>query len=209
MFDKNVQVNFDSMTAKLLIVEDDELYASTLKRRLSKHAFDCAIATSKSDALLYGKQITPDVVLLDMHLAGESGLTIIKPLRASAPKAKIILLTGYASIATAVEAIKLGADDYLAKPVDTTTLLNTIGNIGHSLVNKSGSKLAGNAEHIRVDEHVFVPDTLSSEQIAWEHIHQVLRANDGNVSAAARQLSMHRRTLQRKLKKRPSFTDKS
>lgn len=204
------------MTTQLLIVEDDELYASTLKRRLTKHSFVCALAGNKSDALLLSKQLSPDVILLDMHLAGESGLSIIKPLRASVPKAKIILLTGYASIATAVEAIKLGADDYLAKPVDTTTLLNTIGNSGSqagadtgiSAGSNAGFKAGAIASQIQ-EEHVVVPETLSSEQLEWEHIHQVLKANDGNVSAAARQLSMHRRTLQRKLKKRPSFAEKS
>tara|TARA_Y100000034_G_C6739267_1_gene327943 strand:- start:26 stop:643 length:618 start_codon:yes stop_codon:yes gene_type:complete len=205
------------MTTQLLIVEDDELYASTLKRRLTKHSFVCALARNKSDALLLSKQLSPDVILLDMHLAGESGLSIIKPLRASVPKAKIILLTGYASIATAVEAIKLGADDYLAKPVDTTTLLNTIGNAGTKVGADTGINAGCNAgfnagamaSQFQQEEHVVMPETLSSEQLEWEHIHQVLKANDGNVSAAARQLSMHRRTLQRKLKKRPSFADKS
>lgn len=201
------------MTTQILIVEDDELYASTLKRRLTKHSFVCALAGNKSDALLLSKQLSPDVILLDMHLAGESGLSIIKPLRASVPKAKIILLTGYASIATAVEAIKLGANDYLAKPVDTTTLLNTIGNSGSQAGADTGINAGFNAgamaSQFQQEEHVVVPETLSSEQLEWEHIHQVLKANDGNVSAAARQLSMHRRTLQRKLKKRPSFADKS
>lgn len=171
---------------KLLIVEDDHFYGATLARRLTKQDYLCEVAEDKSSALLVAKSFQPDVILLDMHLNGDSGLTLIEPFKASLPDTKIILLTGYASIATAVEAIKLGADDYLAKPVDTSTLVATI--------------LGKKPQTIEIEES----DTLSPEQIEWEHINQVLKANKGNVSAAARQLSMHRRTLQRKLQKRPS-----
>jgi two-component system response regulator RegA len=96
-------------------------------------------------------------------------------------------LTGFASIATAVEAIKLGADDYLSKPVDSQTLLAALNNCRVNSVD-----VDANSE-----------DTLSAEQVEWQHIQQVLKANQGNISATARQLSMHRRTLQRKLQKRP------
>jgi len=175
---------------KALIVEDDEVFASSLQRRLTKHQYECQHTDNCSDALLLCRQFVPDVILLDMHLDGDSGLRIIAPMRNSLPNARIILLTGYASIATAVESIKLGADEYLAKPADTQTLLSAI---------------TGTTSR-RISEQV--PETLSSEQIEWEHIQQVLKFNDGNVSAAARQLSMHRRTLQRKLKKRPSTSTK-
>lgn len=173
---------------KVLIVEDDIVFASSLKKRLLKNNCQCTTAHNCSDALLQCRQSSPDIVLLDMHLDGDSGLRIITPIKNALPECKIILLTGYASIATAVEAIKLGADDYLAKPVDTKTLLSAI----------TGKPTTPIAED-RAEQ-------LTSEQIEWEHIQQVLKFNDGNVSAAARQLSMHRRTLQRKLQKRPNFS---
>lgn len=178
------------MTKKVLIIEDDDVFASSLKRRLTKQDFDCQWVENCSDALLSARNYIPDVILLDMYLDGDSGLRIIEPLRNILPKVRIILLTGFASIATAVEAIKLGADDYLAKPVDSQTLLSAI----------NGQKAAP------VEEEE--PELMSQEQMEWEHIQQVLKFNDGNVSAAARQLSMHRRTLQRKLKKKPTFTTK-
>ncbi|TPH13477.1 response regulator transcription factor [Litorilituus lipolyticus] len=172
---------------KLLIVEDDEIFANTLKRRLEKHGYDCLHVDNNNDALLACHRHMPDFILLDMKLAQETTLNIITPLRKLRPNSRIILLTGFASIATAVEAIKLGADDYLAKPVDTQTLLATLSD------SKAGAiELADDNEQ-----------TLSAEQVEWQHIQQVLKANQGNISATARQLSMHRRTLQRKLQKKP------
>jgi two-component system response regulator RegA len=176
---------------KLLIVEDDIIFANTLKRRLTKHSFDCVHVETNSDALLACHRHKPDYVLLDMKLSQETTLNIISPIRQLCPKSRIILLTGFASIATAVEAIKLGADDYLTKPLDTQTLLAALNE------SKAGEVLT----NIEVDG-----GTLSTEQVEWQHIQQVLKANEGNISATARQLSMHRRTLQRKLQKSPQST---
>lgn len=176
--------------SKLLIVEDDVIFANTLNRRLTKHGFDCVQVDNNNDALLACHRHTPDFILLDMKLAEENTLSIITPLRKLRPQSRIVLLTGFASIATAVDAIKLGADDYLSKPVDSQTLLATL----------KGSK----ALTIEVDSQS--EETLSAEQVEWQHIQQVLKANQGNISATARQLSMHRRTLQRKLQKRPNST---
>ncbi len=172
---------------KLLLVEDDTIFANTLMRRLTKHGFDCVHVETNSEALLACYSHQPSFVLLDMKLAQETTLNIITPIRQSRPKSRIILLTGFASIATAVDAIKLGADDYLTKPLDTQTLLAALNE-------SKASEISTNA---KVDG-----ETLSAEQVQWQHIQQVLKANDGNVSATARQLSMHRRTLQRKLQKR-------
>jgi len=174
-------------TKKLLIVEDDIIFANTLNRRLTKYGFDCVQVDNNTDALLACHRHMPDYMLLDMKLANENTLSIITPLRKLCPQSRIILLTGFASIATAVDAIKLGADDYLSKPVDSQTLVATLKG---SKVNTINS--ANNAEK-----------TLSAEQVEWQHIQQVLKANQGNISATARQLSMHRKTLQRKLQKRP------
>lgn len=175
---------------KLLIVEDDTMFANTLNRRLTKHGFDCVHVDNNNDALLACHRHLPDYILLDMKLVEETTLEIIKPIRKLRPNSRIILLTGFASIATAVEAIKLGADDYLAKPVDSATLLATV----------KGDKARATPSVENAEE------TLSAEQIEWQHIQQVLKVNNGNVSATARQLSMHRRTLQRKLQKRPLST---
>ncbi len=174
---------------KLLLVEDDVAFANTLKRRLEKHGYSCWQADNCNDALLTCHRYLPDYVLLDMKLHHESGLNLINPIRQLRPHARIILLTGFASIATAVDAIKLGADDYLTKPVDTQTLLAAL----------SDSKVDEQNHPVEQEETV-----LSAEQVEWEHIQQVLKFNNGNVSATARQLAMHRRTLQRKLQKRPA-----
>jgi two-component system response regulator RegA len=173
---------------KTLIVEDDIIFGNTLKRRLTKHGFDCVHVETNSDALLACHRHKPDYVLLDMKLSQETTMNIITPIRKLRPKSRIVLLTGFASIATAVDAIKLGADDYLSKPLDTQTLLSALNE------NKICDTFADTELEI---------ETLSAEQVQWEHIQQVLKANEGNVSATARQLSMHRRTLQRKLQKRP------
>lgn len=173
---------------KLLLVEDDTIFANTLMRRLTKHDFECVHAETNSEALLACHRHQPDFILLDMKLAQETTLSIIKPIRKLRTQSRIILLTGFASIATAVDAIKLGADDYLTKPLDTQTLL--------AALNES------KASDIITDADID-GQTLSAEQVQWEHIQQVLKANNGNVSATARQLSMHRRTLQRKLQKKP------
>lgn len=174
----------------LLIVEDDEVLSNTLSRRLTRYGFCCHQVFCYEDVLLSCRTHLPQVVLLDMHLGEKSALNLIKPMRNLLADSRIILITGYASIATAVEAIKKGADDYLAKPIDSKMLLQTIEGSDRELANAP-------------------VETLSSEQLEWEHLNQVLKLNDGNVSAAARQLSMHRRTLQRKLKKRPSFQGKN
>lgn len=173
---------------KLLLVEDDVIFANTIIRRLTKHGFNCEHAETNSEALLACHRHKPDYVLLDMKLAQETTLSVITPIRKLRPDSRIILLTGFASIATAVDAIKLGADDYLSKPLDTQTLLAALNKSKASLIT-TDAELDG--------------ETLSAEQVQWQHIQQVLKANDGNVSATARQLSMHRRTLQRKLQKKP------
>ncbi|MEL0646028.1 response regulator [Pseudoalteromonas agarivorans] len=171
---------------KLLIIEDDINLASTLARRLTKQGFRCEVAHNQSDALLNAHKHLPDCILLDMKLGDDNGLALIKPLRSLLPQAHIVLLTGFASIATAVEAMRLGADDYLTKPVDMATLLKAL-NTDLNMQNVSS----------------IVTPVMSPERLEWEHIQQVLHSNNGNVSATARQLNMHRRTLQRKLQKKP------
>jgi len=171
---------------KLLIIEDDVPFAQTLARRLTTHHFDCVVCHNASEVLAYCHTHQPAYILLDMNLEGESGLRLLTPIKQCLPQSKVVLLTGFASIATAVEAMRLGADDYLAKPVTTKMLLKSLG---------------GNLE---VDNKTLdVSSTMSPDRVEWEHIQQMLASNNGNVSATARQLNMHRRTLQRKLQKKP------
>ncbi|WP_246033205.1 response regulator transcription factor [Shewanella canadensis] len=177
-----------SKSKKLLIIEDDLALGGVLARRLTRQGFECQQAHDVTQGLLLARQFQPSHILLDMKLDEDNGLSLIEPLRKSLPDVTMVLLTGYASIATAVEAIRMGADNYLAKPVDTQTLLRALNAAPADMDVKS------------VDE---VP--LNPKRVEWEHIQQVLNANKGNVSATARQLGMHRRTLQRKLLKKPAL----
>ena len=196
---------------KLLIVEDDIPFANTLGRRLKKYGFTCFHATNSNDALLICHRERPKFILLDMNLVqahnSESGLALIVPMRSACPDAHIVLLTGFASIATAVDAIKLGANDYLSKPIDTKTLLAAL-NMDDNAKNSTASTNNKATSDIKLSDDVEeFNDTklMSAEEVEWQHIQQVLKFNKGNISETARQLSMHRRTLQRKLQKRPSF----
>jgi two-component system response regulator RegA len=176
-----------------LLVDDDELYLRTLQRSLARRGIGTAIANDVASALAQAQSQHPAFVLLDLKLGNESGLSLIQPLRAIRADMRILLVTGYASIATAVEAIKLGADDYLPKPATLPVILRALG-----LEN----------EHPAADEaepSIELPEAMTPiSRLEWEHIQQALHETGGNISAAARLLGMHRRTLQRKLGKRPS-----
>ena len=130
--------------------------------------------------------LRPARIVLDLNLNGTSGLSLVQPLLDVLPDVRIVVLTGYASIATAVDAIKLGACQYLAKPVEMDAILMAFDSV------------AGASPDQPIDT-----ETLSVGRLEWEHIQRVLREYDGNISATARALKMHRRTLQRKLMKRP------
>ena len=172
-------------TAIGLLVDDDVLYLQTLQRSLLKRGVESTTATNAADALRLAAEESLDFALIDLRLATESGLDLIKPLRQAQPQMRIVLMTGYASVATAVEAIKRGADEYLLKPTTVDTILRTL-----SLAADTTTPLE--------------PQTMTPlSRLEWEHIHQALAETNGNVSAAARLLGMHRRSLQRKLAKRP------
>ena len=177
---------------KLLIIEDDTALAAILSRRLARHGFECKTCDNASDSLLMVRQFVPTHIILDMKLAQSNGLSLIKPLRRQLPHVYMVLLTGFASIATAVEAIRLGADNYLAKPVDTQTLLNALHSANVPLPSEPN------------EFDIITEQPLNPKRLEWEHIQQVLANNNGNVSETARQLGMHRRTLQRKLLKKPT-----
>jgi two-component system response regulator RegA len=173
------------MPGQLLLVDDDRVFGEVMARALSRRGFTVALVRCAADALETMRTRAPDYAVIDLRLANESGLSLVPCLRAVAPQAPIVVLTGYASIATAVEAIKLGATHYLAKPVDADEVVRAFGR-------QAGDPGAPLADH-----------PLSIERLEWEHIQQVLAQHAGNISATARSLNMHRRTLQRKLAKRP------
>ncbi|MFA5683927.1 MAG: response regulator [Lysobacteraceae bacterium] len=175
-----------------LLVDDDALYLRTLQRSLARRGHDCIIAPDARTALAAAASSQPpDFALLDLKLGSDSGLSLIAPLRALRPDMRIILVTGYASVATAVEAIKRGADDYLPKPASADAILRALGGKAGE-----GSPASGNAGR---DSAGMTP----LRRLEWEHIQQALQDSGGNISAAARLLGMYRRTLQRKLAKRP------
>ncbi|MCD7097009.1 response regulator transcription factor [Stenotrophomonas sp. MMGLT7] len=175
-----------------LLVDDDPLYLRTLQRSLARKGLDTAIAADAVTALALARAEPPDFALIDLKLGSGSGMSLIRPLRELRQDMRILLVTGYASIATAVEAIKLGADDYLPKPATLQAILRALGeDYGE-----------GPDEQ---DEEESVPGAMTPlNRLQWEHIQQALHETEGNISAAARLLGMHRRSLQRKLAKRPS-----
>ena len=170
----------------ILIVDDDVNYGEQLQRSLLRRDCTVDLAPDAATALLLAGARTPDGAVLDLRLAEDSGLRLIEPLRAMSASMVIVLLTGYASVATAVEAIKRGADDYLPKPAGIDSIMRAL--------NGDGSP----------NEFEEVPETMTPlKRLEWEHIQQALSASGGSISAAARLLGMHRRSLQRKLGKRP------
>jgi len=169
----------------LLLVDDDEDFLSTLATSMRKRGFSVTTATSTEQAFKHAQEKTPEYAVVDLNMGGQSGLVLVRQLASLNSNITIVMLTGYASIATAIEAIKLGATHYLAKPVDTDEIIAAF------------NKQSGNTDI----EHASNP--LSVNRLEWEHIQRVLSENDGNISATARSLNMHRRTLQRKLNKNP------
>jgi len=175
-----------------LLVDDDALYLRTLQRSLARHGVETQTASDAASALAVARESRPDFALIDLKLGHDSGLALIQPLREIRADMRILLVTGYASIATAVEAIKLGADDYLPKPANIPTILRALGEEDEEL-----------GEDVEGEEAALEMMTPLS-RLQWEHIQQALHETGGNISAAARLLGMHRRSLQRKLTKRPS-----
>lgn len=174
---------------RLLLVDDDEVLSRVLARALAKRGFAVQVAgSSEACVALLEQGYVADFALLDLNLSGSSGLRLIEAIHRTNAECDIVVLTGYASISTAVDAIKLGARQYLAKPVDVDAIV-------HALL-----------EDQHPDRDAAPEETLSVPRLEWEHIQRVLAENGGNVSATARALKMHRRTLQRKLAKRPART---
>ncbi|MDH2916019.1 MAG: response regulator transcription factor [Gallionella sp.] len=176
------QISNDTPT--LLLVDDDDTFRSVLARALEKRGFAVTVANSVEAALPLAQTNPPEFAVIDLKMHGASGLVLVQTLHELDPATRIVMLTGYASIATAVEAIKLGATQYLSKPANADEI---VAAFGHSA-----------STEVPVEAH---PATV--DKLEWEHINRVLHEQQGNISSTARVLNMHRRTLQRKLAKRP------
>ncbi|QBJ80280.1 MULTISPECIES: response regulator transcription factor [Aquitalea] len=172
------------MALDFLLVDDDEAFSSVLARSLGRRGFRVECAADGAQALQLRDE-PPLRIVLDLNLEGESGLRLLPDLRQRYPQAAVVVLTGYASIATAVEATKLGAVQYLAKPASVEDILAAF------------QQVAANPEL------PLSPQPMSLRRVTWEHLQRVLNEHDGNISATARSMGMHRRTLQRMLAKRP------
>ena len=169
----------------LLILEDDEGFSRTLSRSFERRGYQVRALDGEAGLAALLGDYSPDFAIVDLRLNGTSGLSCVQTLHAHDPNMRIVVLTGFASIATAVEAIKLGATNYLTKPANTDDIEAAFARIDGD----AGATIAA------------APPT-SIKTLEWEHIHQTLSEVNFNISEAARRLGMHRRTLARKLEKR-------
>lgn len=173
-----------SGSGRVLLVDDDTIFTEVMSRGLQRRGFTTLACASAEEALDCCETFAPSHIVLDLNMPGTSGLIALPGLLEAAPDARLVVLTGYSSIATAVEATKAGAVNYLCKPASIDEVLQAF----------EGS----------TEPAAEVPaEPISVERLEWEHIQRVLQDHDGNISATARALGMHRRTLQRKLQKRP------
>jgi two-component system, response regulator RegA len=175
----------DNESPVLLLVDDDELYCRVLGEALEKRGYEVHTACDPDAALQLARTHEPEYAVVDLRIGTESGLELVRRLAGLDANTRIVMLTGYASVATAVEAIKLGAVHYLSKPASTDEVIA-------ALQRTEGDAGVSPAEN-----------PPSVKRLEWEHLQKVLVEHAGNVSAAARALKMHRRTLQRKIAKWP------
>lgn len=182
-------------TEKFLILDDDPVFAQSLERGLRRRGFEVQVCHDGATAVAAAQQQAFDLLSVDLHLVQDSGLQWLPALRLALPQARILILTGYASIATTVQAMKAGADNYLPKPANIDSILSALR--GADSVTSSEAISPSTKD----DEEFAGP--MSVRRLEWEHIQRVLQEHEGNISQAARALNMHRRTLQRKLGKKP------
>ncbi|MCW5751224.1 MAG: ActR/PrrA/RegA family redox response regulator transcription factor [Alphaproteobacteria bacterium] len=173
----------DANDRTLLIIDDDEPFRTRLARAMEKRGFVVATADSVASGVAQAKASPPAFAVVDLKLADGSGLDVVSTLRQERAETRIVMLTGYGNIATAVAAVKAGAIDYLAKPADAD-------DVEAALLASSGNRPPPPEQ------------PMSADRVRWEHIQRVFELCDRNVSETARRLNMHRRTLQRILAKR-------
>lgn len=170
----------------ILVVDDDERFRDRLVRAFADRGFDVRGAKDATEALALATEDSPEWAVVDLRMPGPSGLELLRDLLAIDPATRVVVLTGYGSIATAIEAVRRGAVDYLTKPADADQII---------------AALEGTTK--RTDETVEVGEIPSLARVEWEHIQRALTDCNGNVTQAARALGLHRRSLQRKLSKYP------
>ena len=181
-----------SASASVLIVDDDETFRSRLVRAFQAREFEAQGAKDGESAIALAKKESPEYAVVDLRMPGMSGLDVVRELKAIDAMTNIVVLTGYGSIATALEAVRLGATHYLTKPADVDDLLAAF---------ERAKRPPGDPLPPAPLEPMNVPSLARAE---WEHINRVLTDCGGNISQAARLLGLHRRSLQRKLSKYPS-----
>ncbi len=167
----------------LLLLDDDDAFLKRLAKAMEKRGFEVEIAGSVAAGKAIATARPPAYAVCDLRLEDGNGLDVVEVLREKRPDCRIVVLTGYGAIATAVAAVKIGATDYLSKPADATDIINALLAIGDDLPPPP-------------------ENPMSADRVRWEHIQRVYELCDRNVSETARRLSMHRRTLQRILAKR-------
>jgi two-component system response regulator RegA len=181
----------DEASPSLLVVDDDEVFRDRLARAFQSRGYDVRVASDADDALAVAKDDSPELAVVDLRMPGRTGLELVRALKAIDASTKVVVLTGYGSIATATEAIRLGATHYLPKPATVEEIVAAFQRDEHAPL----TALEGD-----------VDTTPSLARAEWEHINRVLSDCAGNISEAARRLGIHRRSLQRKLQKYPPRT---
>ena len=171
----------------ILIVDDDEVYRNRLARAFVDRGYDVRTASEYESAVAAATTESPEFAIVDLKMPGKSGLELVKALAEIDPATKAVVLTGYGSIATAIDAVRLGATYYLSKPADADDIVAAFAR--------------GEAPPLAPPDHDYKAPSLARAE--WEHINRVLSDAGGNISEAARRLNLHRRTLQRKLQKLP------
>ena len=171
----------------ILIVDDDEAFRRRLARAFEDRGYDASTAGDHDEAVALARVDSPELAVVDLKMPGRSGLELVQALRAIDPATKIVVLTGYGSIATAIDAVRLGATYYLPKPADADDIVAAFAR--------------GEAPPLEPPEPDYQAPSLARAE--WEHINRVLSDCGGNISEAARRLGIHRRSLQRKLQKYP------
>ncbi len=175
------------MEQTILLVDDEELFRDRMAKAFSRRGFIVYTAANYDEGVEVVKKEQPELAVVDLRMPGKSGLELIATAKTICPEMQIVVLTGYGSIATATEAVKLGALYYLPKPADVDDIL--------------GAFAKDPSTDIDVDQGNFAAPSLARAE--WEHINRVLTDCGGNISMAAKKLGVHRRTLQRKLQKYP------
>jgi two-component system response regulator RegA len=174
----------EDVRASILLVDDDAAFRKRLAKAMADRGYDVRIAADYDEAIASARADSPQFAVVDLKMVGRSGLEVVRDLKAIDSTTKIVVLTGYGSIATAVDAVKLGATQYLPKPADADEIIAAL-----------------TREDADAAPQEFPAPSLARAE--WEHIQRVLSDAGGNVSEAARRLGMHRRSLQLKLRKNP------